>query len=95
MNLLDWGVWGYLWVSWGCPLASVIVFISIFEGILEPKGLLCCPNGGNKGSQIFKKLLREGSEMEFEEHVGKRRKIRCQMGRKTTVRGIANVAQVQ
>ena len=32
--------------------------------------------------------------MEFEEHVGKRRKMRCQMGRKTTVRGIANVAQV-
>ncbi len=75
-------------------MASGIVFRSIFEGILEPKGSLWCPNRGNKGSQIFKKLVREGSEMEFEEHVGKRRKMRCQMGRKTIVPGIANVSEV-
>ena len=81
-------------MSWGYPLASDIDFKSICEGILEPKGSLWCPNGGNKGSQILKKLVREGSEMEFEEHVGKRRKMRSQMGRKTTVPGIVNVAQV-
>ena len=81
-------------MSWGYPLASGIVFRSICEGILEPKGSLWCPNGGNKGSQILNKLVREGSEMEFEEHVGKRSKIRCHMGRKTTVPGIANVAEV-
>ena len=78
----------------GDPLASGIVFRPIFGSILEPKGSLWCPNGGNKGSQILKKLVREGSEMEFEEHVGKKTEMRCQMGRKTTVPGIVNVAQV-
>ncbi len=81
-------------MSWGYPLASGIVFRLIVEGILEPKGSPWCPNEANKGSKILKKSVHEGSKMDFDEHVGQRRKRRCQIHRKTKVPGIANLAEV-
>ena len=75
-------------------MASGIVFRSIFEGILEPKDPLWEPVGRIRDQKSSKSCSWEGLRRGSRHMLGKRRKQRCPMGRKTTNPGIADVAEV-